>query len=169
MYQEDLDSFLAIAEEIKLKGLTGQNSSNVLEEQEKPGHSKPSMLDKKLLTTSTIVKRESTTPPALGKLSKELAVQDQSGTDLQALDEKVRSLIEKGQKMIPNGGKRANGTPIHQRLSICKVCGKEGLWNQIKNHIESNHLEGILIPCDYCDKLLTSRHSLGIHKSKFHK
>ena len=169
VYQEDLDSFLAIAEPIKLKGLTGQTSSNVLEEQEKPGHSEPSMLDKKLFTTSIIVKRESTTPPALCKLSKELAVQDLSGTDLQALDEKVKSLIEKGQKMIPNGGKRANGTPIHQRSSICKVCGKEGLWNQIKNHIESNHLEGILIPCDYCDKLLTSRHSLGIHKSKFHR
>ena len=36
VYQEDLDSFLAIAEEIQLKGLTGQTSSKVLEEQEKP-------------------------------------------------------------------------------------------------------------------------------------
>ena len=35
VYQEDLDYFLAIAEEIKLKGLTGQFSSDVLEEQEK--------------------------------------------------------------------------------------------------------------------------------------
>ena len=35
VYQDDLDSFLAIAEEIKLKGLTGQFSSDVLEEQEK--------------------------------------------------------------------------------------------------------------------------------------
>ena len=31
VYQEDLDSFLAIAEEIKLNGLTGQFSSGVLE------------------------------------------------------------------------------------------------------------------------------------------
>ena len=126
------------------------------------------MLDKNLFTTSAIVKRESI-PPALGKLSNELAVQDLSGTDLQALDEKVKSLIEKGQKMIPYGGKRANGTPIHQRLSVCKVCGKEGLWNQIKNHIESNHLEGILIPCDYCGKTVSSRHRLTVHKKKIHK
>ena len=35
VYQEDLDYFLAIAEKIKLKGLTGQFSSDVLEEQEK--------------------------------------------------------------------------------------------------------------------------------------
>ena len=32
VYQEDLDSFLAIAEEIQLKGLTGQTSSKVLED-----------------------------------------------------------------------------------------------------------------------------------------
>merc|ERR1719342_1111340 len=30
IYQEDLDSFLAIAEEIKLKGLTGQTSNELL-------------------------------------------------------------------------------------------------------------------------------------------
>ena len=33
--QDDLDSFLAIAEEIQLKGLTGQTSSDLIEEQEK--------------------------------------------------------------------------------------------------------------------------------------
>ena len=36
VYQDDLDSFLAIAEEIKLKGLTGQTSSDLVEEQENP-------------------------------------------------------------------------------------------------------------------------------------
>ena len=38
VYQEDLDAFLAIAEEIKLKGLTGQTLSDVFEEQEKTKH-----------------------------------------------------------------------------------------------------------------------------------
>ena len=36
IYQEDLDSFLAIAEDIELKGLTGQISKDPLEEEEKP-------------------------------------------------------------------------------------------------------------------------------------
>ena len=35
VYQENLDSFLAIADELKLKGLTGQTSSDLVEEQEK--------------------------------------------------------------------------------------------------------------------------------------
>ena len=35
VFREDLDSFISIAEEIQLKGLIGQTSSDVLEEQEK--------------------------------------------------------------------------------------------------------------------------------------
>ena len=172
VYQECLDSFLAIAEEIKLKGLIGQTSSErTLEKQEMPGYSEPAKMSKDLFTTSiTANKRESITSDteALDKLSKELVVQEQSGTNLQALDEKVRSMMEKGEKMIP-AGKRANGTPIQARLSICKVCGKEGHWNRIRDHIESNHLEGISISCDFCEKTLSSRNSLQLHKRRFHK
>ena len=161
-----MDSFLAIAEEIKLKGLTGQTSSELtLEKQEMPGYSEPAKMSKDLFTTPTTAsKRESITSntEALDKLSKELVIQDQSGTNLQALDEKVKSMMEKGQKMIHNG-KQA------KRSSICKVCGKEGLALIIRNHIESNHLEGISISCDYCDKICPSRHSLNMHKSRFHK
>merc|ERR1719430_1456679 len=40
VYQENLDSFLAIAEELKLKGLTGQTSSDLVEEEEKLGNLK---------------------------------------------------------------------------------------------------------------------------------
>merc|ERR1712150_57884 len=119
-------------------------------------------MSKDLFPTSTKAgNRESITPHALDLLSKEFVVQDQSGTDLQALDEKVKSMMEIGQKMIPNG-KQANGTPKHSSSSICKVCGKEGVWNRIRNHIESNHLEGVSIPCDRCGKICPSRSSLSL-------
>jgi len=70
--------------------------------------------------------------------------------------------------MIPNG-KRPDGTIIQATSYICKVCGKESLLKHIKNHIEANHLEGISIPCDNCDNVLSSRASLAIYKSKFRK
>ena len=70
--------------------------------------------------------------------------QDQSGSNLQALNEKVKSMIEKGQKMIPNG-KQANGTVLRVRSSICKVCAKEVTFTHLRDHIESSHLEGIYI------------------------
>ena len=44
--QEDLDSFFAIAEEIKLEGLPGTTSSDVLQEQEKPKNSEPTKMNK---------------------------------------------------------------------------------------------------------------------------
>ena len=128
------------------------------------------MMGNNLFTTSTTAgNRESTTHDAISKLYKELADQTHSGPDLQTLDEKVKSMMGKGQKKIPNGGKQENGTPIQARSSICKLCGKKGCWMQIRNHIESNHLEGVSIPCDHCDKIFSSRNSLSQHKSKFHK
>ena len=142
----------------------------MLEEQEKPATSKAAMMGNNLFTTSTTAgNRESTTHYALSKLSKELADQAHSGTDLQALDEKVKSMMGKGQKNISNGGKQENGTPIQARSSISKLCGKEGLWMQIRNRIEYNHLEGVSLPCGYCDKTLSSRKSLQSHQSKIHK
>ena len=164
VYQDDLDSFLAIAEEIKLKGLTGQTSSELVEEQEKPRRHGPVPTSKKLVTTSPNYKSDGTHDSnTLIKTSKELAIPINSVADLQALDEQVKSMMEKGQKMVP-AGKHKNETP-----STCKMCGKEGHPSHIKDHIESNHLEGISIPCDYCDKNFSTRNSLRQHKNKFHK
>ena len=161
VYQEDLDPFLAIAEGIKLKGLTGQTSSELFEEQEKSRHFEPTKISKEVSETPS-------SDQALIKPTA-IAIPNLSGTNnLSALDEKVKSMMEKGQKMIPNG-KRANGTPIQATLSICKVCGKEDTVTHIRNHIESNHLEGISIPCEHCDKTFPSRNALAKHKSRFHK
>ena len=88
---------------------------------------------------------------------------------LSALDEKVKSMMEKGQKMIPIGAKLANGRLKHETSFICKMCGKEGRGNAIRDHIEYNHLEGVSIPCDHCGKTFSARHSLDRHTRLHHK
>ena len=125
------------------------------------------MISKDLFKTSTTGRRESTTPHASGNLSKELVGQGQSGTDQQALDEKVKSMMGKGQRMIPNG-KQANGTPKQETSSICNVCGKEGRPQDIRKHIEANHIEGVTIPCDFCNNSFQTRSALGQHKIRNH-
>ena len=110
--QEDLDSFLAIADDIKLKGLTGQTSSDMLEEQEKSKPYEPNAPS--LFSKSTTSQREMI-PKAT---SKALAIPNQSYKDLQAIDDKVLSLTGKGEKMIPNG-KRENGTTKLAQSNIC--------------------------------------------------
>ena len=170
VYQEDLDSFLAIAEEIKLKGLTGQTSSEVLEEPETPKPSEPASMKQESFKESYTCKRDQIPNGNVlnDDFSSALSILNQSNTDTKALDEKVKSLMVKGQKMIPTG-KHTNGTPRQEKSSICKVCGKEGRWNSIRDHIESNHLDGIFLPCNHCDKTYQSRYSLGKHKRQYHK
>ena len=169
VYQEDLDSFLAIAEEIQLKGLTKQTSTDLIQEQEEIPHPKPIQegrdLTKKSPNPQLHLKRSNNDP---SKTSTAIAISNQSSMDLQALDEKVKSMMEKGQNLFP-AGKRANGTLKQEIAYICKICGKEGLTRVIQSHVESNHLEGICIPCDICDKNFSSRNSLRMHKSRFHK
>ena len=74
--------------------------------------------------------------------------------NLQELDEKVKSMMEKSQNLIPSG---------KQRADICKVCGKEGAGIAIRDHIEANHLEGIALPCNICGKTFRSRMLLRKH------
>ena len=78
--------------------------------------------------------------------------------DLTELDEKVKSLMEKS----PNRDSRG------QFAYVCKICGKEGQGRNIKDHIEANHLEGVVIPCNICEKTFRTRQALGQHKGKTH-
>ena len=166
IFQENLDSFLTIAEELKLEGLTGSGHTtrDVVEEKENCENPKPIHKTNepfKILTTYNNINDEE-------EASKVTAIPNQFSSNLQALDEKVMSMMEKGQNMIPNG-KRADGTQNQTKASICKVCGKEGFSQHIIDHIEANHLEGISIPCDHCDKVFTVRTYLRVHKAKYHK
>ena len=89
--------------------------------------------------------------------------------DLQALDEKVKSMMEKGQKMIHCGKQTRDGTPQQKTSSICKVCDKEGRPKDIRDHIEANHLEGVSISCDLCSKTFQGTLYLGIQTNTINK
>ena len=75
--------------------------------------------------------------------------------DLQELDEKVKSMMETSQNLDPRGTHKAK---------ICKMCGKEGQGVAIRDHIEANHLEGVSLPCNVCEKTFRSRMTLRLHK-----
>ena len=166
VYQDNLDSFLAIAEELKLKGLTGQTSSELMEEQEKPSPEIPE--PKEASRKSTVMhNRHVQSHVDVKEASTAVAITNQF-TDLAALDQKVKSMMERSQNMI-QAGTRGDGTPKRQTAFICKVCGKEGLPRHIRDHIEANHLEGISILCEHCGKTFSARVNLSMHKSRVHE
>ena len=84
-----------------------------------------------------------------------LAIPSNFSGDFEELEERVKSLMEKSENNYANQGRKADR---------CKVCGKEGMSNAIKDHIEANHLEGIVIPCILCDKTFRSRNGFRQHK-----
>merc|ERR1712129_413954 len=75
--------------------------------------------------------------------------------ELNDLDEVVKSLIVKSDK-FDNKSK--------QTKSLCKVCGREGYYANIKEHIEAIHVEGITITCELCDKIFRTRDRFRKHK-----
>ena len=91
-----------------------------------------------------------------------VALLNNSDEYVKELDEKVKSMIEKSEKKMPVG-------KTIQRVCLCKVCGKEGQWVAIRDHIEANHLEGVSLACNQCQKTFWSRVSLRMHKSLNHK
>ena len=137
VYQGDLDSFLAIADELQLKGLMGKINENVVENTNDQKYQAPYKVKeepKEKNSNKTICPTE--------QVCREVVPKDFS-SDLDELEAKVLSMIEISETRLPSHNNR--------RAHACKVCGKEGFINNIKDHIEANHLEGISLPCKHCD------------------
>ena len=163
--QENLDSFLNIADELSLKGLTGGAEENKSKSNTKLPKSKA---DNKTLNSKypqPIAPDYYTTEQSsnINNLKEEsteistVAVSNISFSgELEDLDEYVKSLMVPGQNMTPDGKKKA---------TACQVCGKEGYRTNIRDHIEANHVEGVSVPCpcNNCEKIFRSRNALRQH------
>ena len=167
LLQENVDSFLAIAEELQLRGLVepnGEQSNSELRKKKiiAPRERKSTFKKEKLMPDPVKSKFSGQTPTIkVEKLDKTVALTSSvSGLDLEELAETVKSFMGKTEKRTQNG---------MGFLYICKVCGKEGQSHDIQNHIEANHLEGDLIPCNMCDKTARTRGALANHKSRYHR
>ena len=173
IFQENLESFLAIAEDLKLTGLTGlTGSTEVFGKKTDNSLTRPNSCQ---MNTQQIPEKETSmvkTEPKEVSFTAETFQPKQSdhisrkrrrggvipnyaSEDLKEVDKKVKSMMELSSKFISNGKEKAR---------ICKVCGKEGERKAIRDHIEVNHLEGISLPCNLCDKTFRSRQRMRKHK-----
>ena len=77
--------------------------------------------------------------------------------DLRELDDQINTLMSKSKE--ESQGKAWK----------CKVCGKEGIRDAIKKHIEAHHINGVVHFCEICGKGSKSRNALSVHKSTNHR
>ena len=168
VHQENLESFLAIAEDLKLKGLMGQNyrekesediSDTTASSQTyiKPQPTSKMKVEESGPKSTKAGRFDSEERPFYTKFANErrLAIQNQTSKELEVLHEQVKTMMEKTQKNTTDGSKKAY---------VCKLCGKEGHNINIRDHIEVKHLEGVSLPCNNCEKTFRSRCSLRKHK-----
>ena len=163
VYQENLDSFMVIAEELQLKGLR-RNSNRQVESIITEENQWTTQRQKPLLVRDGVKVEETYEGTQKDNVESESSkvvadLNDFSG-NLEDIDNKVKSLMEKSENYLAKG---------HQKADICKVCGKEGKSDAIRNHIEAKHLGGIVIPCDQCGKTYGCRDSLRRHMQKQHR
>ena len=157
VFQENLDSFLAVAEELQLKGLMKKCDGKL--DQEVFPTTDPEIQTK----VTTKIQRANVHTPIIDSntLERAIAIKGDISGDFSQLDAQIESMMDASQNLVSSGSRK-------YRAHICKDCGKEGMRNDIKKHIEANHLEGLSFPCNLCEKSCRSRNALWMHKQRNH-
>jgi len=161
--QESLNVFLGLAEELKLKGLTGSSSEDNIEEglRNKVIAPENNSEERKHVTTTLDTQNPSNVYNSINKTeSPSVAL---VSLEADQLDEQIKSMMTMTENEVANGKRMT-------KAYACNVCGKEGYPANIKTHIESNHIQSnITHSCDICGKLSRSRNGLRLHKAKEHR
>ena len=148
VFQENLDSFLAIAEELQLKGLMGNNAGervedlDVAKKYQNPQYLPTFNSEKKALKTS-FKKETSGNKIVRAEDNNAVAIPSNYSGDVDQLEAIVRSMMEKSVNNYRDRNRKADR---------CKVCGKEGMSNAIKDHIEANHIDELSSIATFAEK-----------------
>ena len=153
--QEGLEAFLCLAEELRLKGLSGSSErhneeykANTRPEKKRQREPAP-ILSNPLNIYNPIAKTEFSSMNPVAMVDEET----------QDLNEQIMSMMTTTEHVM------ATGNQI-RKVCTCNVCGKEGIRANIKTHIEANHIASNLShACDICGKISKSRNGLRLHKA----
>ena len=181
VYQENFDTFLALADELRLKGLNGPVPGNQYEDTgnrrpssqgfrpEDTENIKPSSQysDQRIAEKSLSSLKSSRTFVRDGEKqsnssSENYALALNEGGRLKQLNDEIETMITSTQQDAIRNGQYCG------KLWVCKVCGKEGLRTTIRNHVEAKHITGVTHTCKICEKVLKTKNTLAWHVSRIH-
>ena len=151
VFQEDLDSFLALAEELRLKGLSGTDNAK---ESSFENASKP--MQKDTSSSANLFNQISANPD-----SRTVAMTDNKViVEVEDLDKQIKSM------MTTTDVRSADGKGF---MTSCNICGKQLPSRNMPKHIEANHITGVKHACNICGKTSRSRNALKFHNYAYHK
>ena len=166
IYQEDLNDFLELAEELHLKGLTGKDLTGEIVDENKIIPKQNTQIPAPPIRTSSlktqiqnVVKKEYSTEysnnlsdigvVSLSSENRTPVVETVPVGNTKELDDQINLMIQK-----------VEGSSNW----VCTMCGKTaGHKHNLMNHIEANHIQGLEHPCTICGKISRSRHALRMH------
>ena len=139
IFQDNLDQFLALAKELELRGLTGTTEDEVVQ--------KISKIDKVEMVNLQHNPIDEINPLSKIQMKEEvlgtMAIKD-IGTS--KYFESINTLHGPVTTMMYKTEGSSEWT--------CSVCGKSSKTkNNIRQHIEANHIDGVAHPCDQCEKV----------------
>ena len=157
IYQNDLEGFMAVADELELNGVLGQQEN--LAEPQDEDNLKEVTLKKKTKQNPNMLLRPKEEfdmflphkSPSIGAIGSDIVSVEDPVINVKnhELKETIKTLLEK------KDGKWR-----------CKMCGQtNGHQVNIKRHIESKHTAGGSYPCKVCGKIFRSSNPLNIHMS----
>ena len=153
VFQEELDNFLSLAEELELKGLSGGSEAK-LPEEETPSRQYPKKSEKpniRFAAKETTFKGSNSNPEAKSNVFQGAIVSSNQ-------KETISSLIDPETKRIIN-------SLIEKQLDryTCLKCDyTSNDAGNAKKHAE-RHIEGLAYPCNFCGKVYRSSESFKHH------
>ena len=156
--KENVDSFLKIAEELQLQGLTREVEGDKKSALEVENQVQPNMEKPRDQPPATANSPKIHTPQKEPKTDKKVVLSPEAKRDLKEIEERFNYIISKNRDINAN-----------QTAFMCKVCGKKDSDSAIiRNHIENDHAQEFNIPCGICQKRFRPGKALRKHKEIVH-
>ena len=155
IYQEDLNSFLEVAQKLKIEGLQSHNTNNPENLKEETSKLETNSDSNYYITIDDQEQADN----KFSVMKRRSSYSNPAATSLATVNGMATSVEDKIQELI----ERSEG------MNYCKVCDykSDRLFNT-KEHVEI-HIEGLSYSCQLCDKTFRSRHALRTHSSRNHK
>jgi hypothetical protein len=163
LYQEDLDDFLSLAEELGLKGLNETDPKIQKQAEYKPRKSISLLSSIEDNTNYQNVSKPQ--GPNIWKGMDQILEPENFETSLVPVEEL---------KVFTNDidlDARVNSM-MEQNIDgkwVCSICGKQTNKAHLRSHVEVKHIEGVTHLCGQCGKSFRSRPSLQVHTSNKHR